>query len=209
MANIYRIQWVMTDDSGADNVTGFHIQTDVPPLGDEPDPSDVLDGFDGHYTSYLTPCIPDTVELVALQLRQLVSPGSSDVPVAAEKSLSGNGQGEGAAGTVSTSVCQILGLTTNAALRAARGYMALPSPFYAEQMADENHVSGSQVSALNAFGSQIETSFDLGSVSVTHANPVVYSRRRDALSLDPFTFRITGHKVNTRVMWRRSRVSIP
>lgn len=199
----------MTDDSGADNVTGFHIQTDVPTGGSEPDPNDVLDGFDDHFTSYLTPCIPDTVDLVALQLRQLVTPGTESVPAAAEKSLSGNGQGEGADGTVSTSVCQILGLTTNAALRAARGYMALPSPFYAEQMADENHISGSQVSALNAFGAQIETSYSLGEFFPTNCNPVVYSRRRDSLHFDPFTFRITGHKVNTRVMWRRSRVSIP
>ena len=209
MANIYRIQWVMTDDSGADNVTGFHVQTDVPPAGDEPDPQDVLDGFDDKYTSYLTPCIPDTVELVSLQLRQLVTPGSSDVPVAAEKALSGNGQGSGADGTVPTACCQILGLTTNAALRAARGYMALPSPFYAEQMADENHISSSQVAALNSFGGVLPDGYDLGTLLITHVNSVVYSRRRDSLHLDPFTFPILGHKVNTRVMWRRSRVSVP
>lgn len=209
MANVYRVQWVGTDASGATNVTGFHIQTDVPTLGEEPDPNDILDGFDGAYTTIFRTCVPGSFSFVSLQLRQMVLPDSSEIPVAAEKALSGGGEGDDGDGTLSTSLTIILGLTTNAALRSARGYMAIPSPVNPALMDSENIIGGALHDAIDNLGSAIEDSFDVGSTFPTHCNPVVYSRRRHLELLDPFTFRITGHKVNRRIMWRRSRVSIP
>lgn len=203
------MQWVCTDDAGADNITGFHIQTDVPTLGDEPDASDVLDGFDTAYTDVFRSAVPTSLSLNALQLRQMVLPDSSEIPVAAEKALSGNGDGEIGDSDLSTSLCIILGLTTNAALRSARGYMAIPSPVNGALMNDANHIGGALHDAIDNLGAAIEDSFDVGSTFPTTCNPVVYSRRRHLALLDPFTFRITGHKVNDRIMWRRSRVSIP
>lgn len=209
MANIYRIQWVGEDQTGAANITGVHVQTDVPTGGDEPDVGDVLDGFDTQYTFAFTSCLPDTLTVSELQLRQIVPPGSGDVPLAASKTLSTNGGLSGENDDVPTSCCVILSLHTNAALRSGRGYQALPSPVYSELMASIDRVGSTIVDNGAHLADLYADGYDLGSLFPTHVNTVVYSRARAGRLLDPVTFKIVSGSVNTRIMWRRSRVSIP
>ena len=61
----------------------------------------------------------------------------------------------------------------------------------------------------DALAAKLDDSFDLGSIIITHVNPVVYSRTRRLRGESTWTFKVTSATANHQVRWLKSRLTAP
>lgn len=189
----------------------LHYQTDVAALGDEPPGADVLDAVDTHLTTLYRACLPVGNLLDSLEAREEVMPGSGAVPLSASKV-------KGVAGTLATpdtklsdAATLILKLRSDAAIRSARGYLAMPSPKASGNLDATAKWStvGGFWTAIQAFAAALDDVLSTGGAFPASLNPVVYSRTRRSRGLSPFTFQMVEAIPNPAQRWRRSRTTTP
>lgn len=209
MAKVYRFSYVGHLATGVVFNTGLHYQTDVPPAGSEPAPADILTAIDGHLRTAFRACLQNGYTVDSAELREEVDLSTGDVPSAASLVVNQLGTLTGGSNILPDATTGIIKLKTDAALRSGRGYMAIPGPRNASFLADGQNFGSSWTSLLNTFAALLDDSMDLGTVLITHLNPVVYSRTRRARGLTPYTFQVVEGIVNPRVRWRRSRTTAP
>jgi hypothetical protein len=102
----------------------------------------------------------------------------------------------------------VINLHTDVRSRSSRGWLMLPGPML-QNAIEGNFWSSGYQSAYNAFAAVLDNSFDLGTVFVTHVNPVVYSRTRRIRAQSPYTFKVTSATSNHQVRWLKSRLTAP
>jgi hypothetical protein len=79
---------------------------------------------------------------------------------------------------------------------------------HVDQLGGDTWISGYQTK-LAAFAAVLDDSFNLGTIDITHVNPVVYSRTRHQRGEDPHAFRVTSATANTKAHWLKTRMSTP
>lgn len=186
-------------------VPSLHYQTDVPPGGDEPDPDDVATGVWGVIgTTYLAACRAFTVHQV-VATEQVLPP---DIPAQGLKSVEAGGTLAGSDSNLPYGLVPIVNLRTDVASRSSRGHIVLPGPVDSTSFTAGLWNTAHQT-AYNALAAKLDDSFDLGTLFITHVNPVVYSRKRHKDGLTPYTFRVSSASLNTTPHWLRSRMTKP
>jgi hypothetical protein len=207
MARVYRATFKCHLVNLALVMPSLHYQTDVPPLGDEPDPNDVADGIWTLLGSAALAAMPGEVHCDELVVTEEVLP--PDVGVAGAHTVGLNGTLPGGTGAeLPDGIAAIVNLHTGTRSRSSRGWTIWPGPSSSSHV-DHNTFTGAYLSAILAFAALLDDSFDLGSVTPTHVNPVVYSKTRRQREEDPYTFRVTSASVNRTTHWLRSRMDVP
>ena len=183
-----------------------HMLTDVPTGGDEPTGSEIASGTWGVFgTEYKAIC-PTTFtihEVVATEC--VLAPAIGD---AGSHSVEQAGTLAGTDSAMPRSVVPLINLHTNVSSKSARGWIFLPGS------GDTSKLTGrtwgtTMKTALDALAAKLDDSFDLGSLFITHVNPIVYSRTRHKAGLEPHTFKVTSATTSTKVHFLRSRDSNP
>lgn len=209
MAKVYRFQYEGHWDDGVQVITGLHYQTDVPPLGSEPNAADLLAGIDGHLRTAFLAMHHSSFVVDSAELREEVDPASGAVPAAASLAVNTGGVFSGGTIALPDALCAIIKLRTDAALRSARGYMAITSPRQTANLSTSRQWTGTFLTALQNFAALLDDDISAGSFAPTVLHPVVYSRTRRGLQLSPYTFKIVEGIVRTVPSWRRSRMTAP
>lgn len=211
MAKVWRIAFLSTTENGTLAVNTLHYQTDLEALEEEPSGNNVVDAVSDHLTTAYRAVLPTSMTLNSLQARECVAPGSEDVPGAGEKTVNLAGTFTAASSRLPDAVCMVVSLKTDVPLRSARGYIALPSPRN-ETLLDTNQkwlTTGTYYTNVEALAALLDDSFDTGGVGAVTLNPVVYSRRRHGIGLNPYTFQVARAIPSNEVHWRRSRTTAP
>lgn len=206
MARTYRLTFMCTGGDTQLVQPSLHYQTDVPPLGDEPDPNDVAGAVKDHLQTAFRACFPSDATLHDVVALEETLPPDIGVAGLAHVGLAGTFSGSGA--QIPEGLVPLVNLHTGSRSRSSRGWMHMPSPRYASTVSYDVWNS-SILTALDAFAALLDDSMDLGAITPTHLNPVVYSRTRRQRSEDPYTFRLTGATVNRTPKWLRTRMTTP
>lgn len=209
MSKIYRFSYFGHFDDGVQVVTGFHYKVVPPPAGSDPAAVDVLDGIDGHYRSTFVAVMDSRIMVDSAELREEVTPYSGEVPAAASKVVNTPGGLGGTGKVLPDALTMIVKLRTDAALRSARGYMALPGPSSTSYLSASRQWTGAYLTAVQAFAALLDDEIEFGAVTPSHGRPVVYSRTRHARQLDPYTFDVVEGVPRLTPSWRRSRTTAP
>lgn len=206
MARIYRATLRCHASDGTLFEPSLHYQTDVPPAGDEPEPSDVAAAIDTKLQAALRAILPATGVYEGCFVAEQVIP--PDIGVAAVQVNGSSGNLVATDGNTPHGVVPIVNLHTGISSRNARGHLVPPSPGSA-LFGSGRKWSTSYLALLTTFANLLDDSMDLGSLFPTHLNPVVYSRTRQLRDQEPWTFRVTSASVNPTPHWLRSRQSAP
>jgi hypothetical protein len=206
MANVYRATYQCVYEDGTLALPGFHYQTDLPNLGDEPAIDDVAAAISGLLTFPLQDASPAGVTIVSLEVVEEVT--GNEVPAATSYVVGENGQLDVGDGDLPKGCVAIIAKKTNASSRSARGHVTPPGPMNTAYLTDGNW-SGLYVEKLGDLASVMSQTTELGDLQPTTLRPVVYSRHRAELNQDPFTFDIVGAVPRLKAHWLRSRQSSP
>jgi hypothetical protein len=206
VSRIYRATIKATYGDNALAMPSFHYQTDVPPLGDEPDPQDVADALWSHWGSAALAALGD-VHVASLLVTEEVLP--PDIGVAGEHTVNLNGTMAAGTGTAAPDgLTVVLNRHTGTRSRSSRGWTLWPGPSNNSYLNHNVYTAGA-LAAYNALAALLDDSMDLGSITPTHLNPVVYSKTRRQREEEPWTFRVTSVTVNSVPHWLRSRMTVP
>jgi len=217
MAKIWRFELTGVDGfNGAEFMTHVHYQTDVPPLGSEPNASDILDAIGDHFSSAghnyskYTSCMANESQLTEARVREEVAPGSGDVPDVATEVLAVSGT-IGGAGTdaLPSAMCVWLAFSTGAAVRGGRGGTHAPPTMSAARLDGTGKwdTGTGYWTNINALCAAILDPFDNGGITPTDINPKVYSRTRRQRGQSPYTFALTAVTPSDEPRWLRRRES--
>jgi hypothetical protein len=207
MARTYRCTVQGHNGAGALIMPSFHYQTDVPTGGDEPEPGDVADGLWSHIGATALAATPNTIEIDELVVTSEELPG--DLGVAGSHTVSTVGSlPSGTGNELPDGVACVLDRHTATRSRSSRGWTMWPGPANSSYVSHNLFVS-TYLANVQALAALLDDSYDLGTVFVTHVNPVVYSKTRRVRSETPYTFRVTSVTVNARPTWLRSRMTAP
>lgn len=209
MSRVYRVTFRAFDvDDNSLIQPSLHYQTDVPPLGDEPDPDDVAsEVYDLVGTEFLA-CCSSRITLTELVAREEVLAEEETVPAVGRHGVNASGTLSYANGDLPRELVGIVNIKTGAAIRSGRGYITLPGP-YNESFLSSRIWASTYFTVLAAFAAKLDDQGHIGTVQITDLNPVVYSKTRRKAGKDPWTFRVTGGVANARPHWRRSRGNSP
>jgi hypothetical protein len=184
----------------------LHYQTDVPISGSEPDPSDVASGIWGLVGATLKATAANDVTFTSVDVAEQLPPGQ--IGAAGTFAIS-SGQGTVVPNSqLPYATVPLINLHTGVASRSSRGWVHLTSPRLSTYVGNDVWTAA-YLNLLNLFGATLDDSFDLGTLQITHVNPVVYSRTRHLRGQTPFTFRVKSASANPQVRWLRSRLSSP
>lgn len=184
----------------------LHYQTDVPISGSEPDPSDVAQGIWTLVGATLKATAANDVTFTSVDVAEQLPPG--------QIGAAGSYAVTAGAGTVVPNsqlpyaTVPLINLHTGVASRSSRGWVHLCSPRLSTYVGNDVWTAA-YLNLLNLFAATLDDSFDLGTLQITHVNPVVYSRTRHLRGQTPFTFRVKSASANPQVRWLRSRLSSP
>lgn len=206
MSRVYRATVHAEFNDGTLIEPSLHYQTDVPTGGDEPAPADVADGIWGVWGTQFLACCPPTVSVHDLVVTEQVLP--PDTAVQGSKHVGLNGSIIGSGTGLPRGLVPIINLHTDTVSRNARGHICMPSPLDNSFLVGNNWSSG-MIAALDALAAKLDDSFDLGTIIITHVNPVIYSRTRRVRGQSPWTFRVTSASTNHVPHWLRSRMTSP
>lgn len=206
MARVYRATIRASYTDGTLVQPSLHYQTDVSTGGSEPDPNDVASGIWGLVgASFLaaTHSLIKIHELVATE--QVIPPAIGVVGV---HTVELNGSFTTGAEQLPREFVPLINLHTGTSSRSARGHLFLAGPSTPSAVGVRIWTTTS-LGVFQTFADTLNDSFDLGTVSITHVNPVVYSRTRHGRGNDPFAFRVTSASAKPQPTWLRSRGSAP
>lgn len=207
MSRVYRVSIRGTSETGALVMPGWHVQTDVPTGGDEPDPSDIANTIWSHLGTALLSATPNVVHVDELQLVEQVLP--PDIGVAGAHTVNSYGtMPAGSGNQLPDGTVAVYDIHTGVRSRSSRGWMLWPGPANSSYLI-HNEWSSGYMGYANAFAALLDDSVDVGTVFITHVNPVVYSKTRRQRLESPYTFRVTSVTVNKRAHWLRSRMTSP
>ena len=184
----------------------IHYHLVPPPLGSEPNLSDVADGIWGHWGAAFLATVSDQTHVDSLVVTQQVVP--PEVGAAGEHAVNANGTMSISDTDLPAGLVPILNVHTNTRSRSARGYMVMPCPYGVTKL----HLgkwSTAFLGTLNTLAALLNDPIEFGSVTPTVGTPVVYSRTRALAGTDPTTFDITNVVANATPHWRRSRMDVP
>lgn len=207
MSRVYRCTIRAKHLDGTLVEPSVHYQTDLQPLGDEPDPSDVAAGLWGHWGSACLQCLPDSVKVDELVVVEQVLPPAIGVVGSFPVGLVGSHQ-------IFTNedlphgLVPILNVRSDTSSRNARGHFSLACPGSKNDLS-QGKWSGGMVTAYNAFAALLDDDLSLGSVLPSTLRPVVFSRTRMQREQDPFTFKVIAVTPNATPHWLRSRMTNP
>jgi hypothetical protein len=206
VARIYRLQFECVTDIGTLVQPSLHYQTDVPLGGDEPDPDDVAAAVWGHVGTTFKNCFSSHTTVTAIAaLEEVLAP---DIGVAGTHTVGEVGTLAGSGDSMQDSVCPLINLHTAVRSRSARGWMFMPPPRWSDRWSVVGW-DGTLQADLAAFCAQLDDVIDLGTLIITHLNPVVYSRTRRQRATSPWTFRVASATARTKAHWLRSRATAP
>lgn len=184
----------------------LHYQTDVPLSGSEPDPSDVASGIWGLIGATLRATAANDVTFTSVDVAEQLPPGQ--IGAAGSFAIT-TGSGTVVPNSqLPYATVPLINLHTGVASRSSRGWVHLCSPRLSTYVGNDVWTAA-YLNLLTLFGATLDDSFDLGTLQITHVNPVVYSRTRHLRGLTPFTFRVKSASANPQVRWLRSRLSSP
>lgn len=205
MARVYRVT-IMAKRGSTLIEPSLHYQTDVPGLGEEPDPNDVANGAWSVWgTQFLACCASDLHVDTVVALEETLPP---DIGVAGVHTVNLNGTHSLGDEAMPSGMASLINIHTGTRSRSARGWLRMPYPPGSFNVNGDVWTSTYQ-SLLQAFADLLDNSFELGSVNPTTVNPVVYSKTRRQRAETPYTFRVTNATANPRVHWLRSRTTSP
>jgi hypothetical protein len=109
------------------------------------------------------------------------------------------------------SLCALVSLKTDAAIRSGHGWMFLPPPFNINVL--DTNFSWDDTNDFwirwQALADLIPDSFDQSGVDARTYTPIVYSRTRHRRGQDPYYFTIQDAILKTRPAFLRSRLTSP
>jgi len=207
VSRVYRCTFQCTYGDGTLVQPSFHYQTDVPPLGDEPDPDDVASGlYDLIGAAFVHTC-PGQVTVNDLVCAEQTVPPA--IGVVGTHHIGLTGTTGSSIDDAPRALVPLINIHTGTRSRSSRGHTFLASPGDLTKISSRQWTSAFMSAIYTPFAALLDDSFDLGSITPTHVNPVIYSRTRHLAGSSPYTFRVTSAVVNPRPTWLRSRLSSP
>src|SRR5215469_17598113 len=203
---IYRATVSCTHSDGTLVMPSLHYKTDPPPLGDEPAPDDVASAIWGLIGDQLRACTTSDVTFHELVVTEEVVP--PDLGVAGSFGGLGAGTGVFSDEALPHGLVPVLNLHTATRSRSARGWFRPASPGKAS-VVNGNVWTSAYMTILNNLAAVLDDDADMGSLTTTHLQPVVYSRTRHLRSEDPYWFDVTSGSANPRCHWLRTRMTNP
>lgn len=206
MARVYRATFKCTYSDGTLVQPSLHYQTDLPPLGDEPNADDVASGIWSLLGTAFTNATFNAITINDLiVVEQVLSP---DIGATGIHHVGTPGAFSAAAEDLPRELVGLMSIHSGTASRSARGHMFLPGTGDKAKLSGRAWTTGT-LDNWNVLAALLDNSFDLGAITPTHVNPVVYSRTRHIRGENPYTFRVTGATVSSRPRWLRSRGTTP
>lgn len=207
MSRVYRCTFMATYADGTLVEPSLHYQSDLPPLGDEPDPDDVASGLYGLLGADYLQTLPPGVTLHDLVCtEQVIAPA---IGVQGSHHVGLPGTGTAGAEDLPRELVPILNLRTDTVSRSARGHIFLCSPGDKTKLVARDWQQAYIDAVYAPFAAKLSSSYDLGAVTPTHMHPVIYSRTRHQRSEDPYTFQVVSAALKVRPTWLRSRATTP
>lgn len=207
MSRVYRCTFQCTYPDGTLVEPSLHYQTDLPPLGDEPDPDDVAAGIYGHLGAEYLQTMPSEVTLHDLVCtEQVIAPaigaqGSHHVGLVGTATV--------ATADLPRALVPLMNIRTDTVSRSARGHVFLCGPGDKTKLVAKIWQDAWMTGAYDPFAAKIADDITLGSTLPSTLHPVIYSRTRNARSETPFTFKVVSAAVKVTPTWLRSRNSTP
>jgi len=206
MSRVYRATLKCSYADGTLVEPSLHYQTDLPPLGDEPDPDDVANGIYGVVGSaFLNATFNQITFNDLVVVEQTIPPA---IGATGLKHVGLAGSFSAAAEDLPRELVGLVSIHSSTASRSARGHLFLPGAGDKSKLASRAWTSGT-LANWQAFADLLDNSFDLGSITPTHVNPVVYSRTRHLRSQTPYTFRVISATAKSKPSYLRSRGTTP
>jgi hypothetical protein len=206
MARTYRATVKAHYGNGILIEPSLHYQTDLSFIGDEPDPSDVAGGIWTLIGTAFLACCHSTIHVDELIVAEEVL--KPDLGAAGSHIVNQDGTFSSGSSTIPHALAAVVNLHTATRSKSARGWCMMPSPLVAAALATDLW-TGTYLTALQTLAALLDNSFDMGTIDITHVNPVVYSGTRRKRGEEPWTFRVTSSTVNPQTRWLKSRLSNP
>jgi len=216
MAKLWRAAYLSSYADGLQLVNTFHGVTteDTLSINGDGSAAQVRDAVHAALTTKYKAILPTDVTLNTLTVRQVLTPGSTDVPEEASQSI-------GLAGLVTFSgdrtppaLCLLVTLYSAAAIRSGHGRLFLPGSPAVSALDGAGHWQNAGTwypTTVNAFLDELITtdSVDTGGGNSATWHPVIYSRTRHAGAASPYYFDISSYTKRTKAAWLRSRTTVP
>lgn len=213
MSTVYRIALEATGWRGVKIVNTFHVKADDTVIAN-PDPSAdatrdmALAAYRDKWKAVLTTL--DTFDGISV-VEEVANPGH-DIPSASFGSVGLAGTRSAADQFLSSGLCILAKISTNAAIRSGHGRMWLPPAITSSAAAG----TGTWATG-NAYWTTVGTFLDAvvavqtpgGLFGTQRFTPVVYSRARRARGESNYYFGVTGYSRHSDQRFLRSRVTIP
>lgn len=213
MATVYRIALEATGWRGVKIVNTFHVKaSDSAPLN--PDPSAdstrdmALSAYRDKWKAILTTL--DTFDGISV-VEEVANPGH-DIPQASFGTVGAAGTRTASDQFLSSGLCILAKISTNAAIRSGHGRMWLPPALTSSAAAGTGTWASGNVywTLTQTFLNAVTATQTPGGIFGTQTfEPVVYSRVRRARGEANYYFGITGYTMHTDQRFLRSRVTIP
>lgn len=210
MSKIYRFSYQGHEDTGVAVVNSLHYQTDLSIFASEPSADNILSSVSSHLLTAYRACIPGNITVDSAELREELPLSDTSVPASASLNIALVGTLNMTTAALPDAMCMIVKLRSNAALRSARGYIALPSPRDRSYLSTSRAWTGVYLSAAQTLAALLDDDITLGSpFAQAGLHPVVYSRTRHDRNESPWTFQVVEAIPRTVPSWRRSRMTAP
>jgi hypothetical protein len=203
---LYRASIESSYSDGTELVNVLHYHTEVAPLGDEPDPSDVAANIWTNIGDNYKKCLHPDVTVHQVVLVQ-VEVGSG-LPASGSFSVEEVGTNPQGGSTVPRAQVMILKKNTGVALRSARGWVELPFCPKEDNISGQNW-AGAAIGHAADLCDNLAEAFTIGSLPSTTVKPIVWSKTRYLAGLTPTSFDINTFSPQLKVHWLRSRTTSP
>lgn len=206
VARIYRVTIKGHYSNGALLEPSLHYQTDVPDLGEEPEPNDVASGvWTLLGTAFKNLQNNSTVIDEVIAAEEVLKP---DIGVAGTHVVGQNGTATATAPDISHGLSAVINLHTATRSRSARGWCKVGCDLVHSSIVGDNWAAAYKAT-LDAFAALMDNTFELGTLQITTVRPVIYSKTRREKGFSPYAFHVTSGTANPQVRWQRSRLSVP
>lgn len=215
MARLWRWAYNSDHNSGVRIVnTGYVVTTEDFGGGGDGSAAQVRDALHGALTTKYRAMLAADFTVQSLVIREQLKPGDTDVPEEAAQTIASAGTSTGTGDRLPLGCCMLVSIYTNAAIRSGHGRRFVYPGGYASALTSAGiwDPSGGGIwAAVAAFEDEAKLthSVDTGFGTTATAHPVVYSRTRHGLNLDPWYFDITSYTRRPQPHWLRSRMTAP
>lgn len=158
--------------------------------------------------------VPNTWHSDGNVCREILPPGSTDVPEEAAVASSLAGLITTSGDQLPTPICTLLTLYTNAAVRSGHGRIFLPNPGNASLLAAtgvwDSTTSYWTTALVNLAAAIVAgTTYPVTAYPDGNISAVIYSKARHEANLDQYYFDVNGYNRRAAPHWLRSRMTSP